>query len=62
MHVRWAVTQTHKGSLLCLQSKRRVGKLRMQEANTDSKFRKGQKDADFFKKLHKVCCHCDQLL
>ena len=26
----------------------------MQEANSDTKFRKGQQDADFFKKLHKV--------
>ncbi|KAA6420817.1 MAG: small conductance mechanosensitive ion channel family [Trebouxia sp. A1-2] len=34
----------HKGS----------GKKRMQEANSDTKFLKGQQDADFFKKLHKV--------
>ena len=26
----------------------------MQEANSDTKFKKGQQDADFFKKLHKV--------
>lgn len=30
------------------------GKKRMQEANSDTKFKKGQQDADFFKKLHKV--------
>lgn len=42
-------------SRLCnMQSRKKTGKLRMQEANTDNKFRKGQKDADFFKKLHKV--------
>ncbi len=28
----------------------------MQEANSDTKFQKGQQDADFFKKLHKVIC------
>ena len=28
----------------------------MQEANSDTKFQKGQQDADFFKKLHKVLC------
>lgn len=38
------------------------GKKRMQEANSDTKFKKGKQDADFFKKLHKVwdlpqlCC------
>ena len=31
-----------------------MSKLRMQEANSDTKFKKGQQDADFFKKLHKV--------
>ena len=38
-----------------MQSKSKgSGKRRMQEANTDTRFKKGQQDADFFKKLHKV--------
>lgn len=32
----------------------------MQEANSDTRFKKGQQDADFFKKLHKVCICCRQ--
>lgn len=50
-----ASVKCNVASRLCdLQTKKKPGKLRMQEANTDNKFRKGQKDADFFKKLHKV--------
>ena len=40
---------------LCVQGPHKgSGKKRMQEANSDTKFRMGQQDADFFKKLHKV--------
>ena len=45
-----------------VQSAGKTGKKRMQEANSDTRFKKGQQDADFFKKLHKVCCCCADTL
>ena len=40
---------------ITLQAAEKGSKKRMQEANSNTLFKKSQKDEDFFKKLHKVC-------
>ena len=47
-------TQNCLSTLHYVMQGNRTVKKRMQEANADTKFKKGQQDADFFKKLHKV--------